>query len=236
MTLRSASRSHILKSSYNLCSILLLRPAQRTVVPTTSTSTTTLTITNTRSITPTSTITKVTGYKTITARRETITKISTIKPRPKTIEKVDVKISTVRLTCIPPSKPPSGHHRRQAPAPVFEIPNCGAVTPTTLTTSTLINTIISISTDVITQIDTSTKSTRTTLPPSTKILRVKGTRTTTPPPKTVTDWKLGPRKTVTSTIILEIIETVLPYGRRTPQCTPRVPPKPKPGARCGSHH
>ncbi|PVI03065.1 hypothetical protein DM02DRAFT_652865 [Periconia macrospinosa] len=213
--------------------------ATSTVTSTTGTDTTvftTTTATETDTVPgPTVTAISTTGILTVKAPRPTITSTFTFTPKPKTIHSLSIVVSSTELSCIPAGKDRDdrddrdghGSHRgqrrrrglvaaRQA-AVSYENPNCGAITPTTLASSTSLVTTTSTTTDTITSTVETVSTAFTTGPPETTYQSVIGTSTITPSPRTKRKFTIASRATVTSTKVVTITRLIVP-SKGLPPC------------------
>ncbi|KAE9364258.1 hypothetical protein N431DRAFT_519548 [Stipitochalara longipes BDJ] len=190
----------------------------------TSTSTEATTVYTTTSVPgPTVSATQTSGTQRVTAPRQTDTITSSISQKPVTHISTSVVHTTTTVSCIGSSH--GQNKARQAGAYpsntmpiVYEIPNCGAVTTTSITLSTSLVTLTTvISTDVTTTTPLILTSTFTS-PAVTIYATVKATTIITPPPKILTTFTVLPRSTILSTKIITVTQTVYPHGIWTPRC------------------
>ena len=208
----------------------------------------TSTFTETDSVTlpaSSTTIPCTTGITTFTAKPATRTVTSIITPAPKTDNEIEVLIITTRLACIP-AQPGRGVKQR-SPKPRFlagrddvvtyEAPNCGVVTPTTLTTSTATSLVFSTTVDYSTTFTVTTTTLTYPAPPESTICSDVEASTTTTPIVTHTQYSTAPRKTVTNIKTYILVETIVDkHARRCkPTGVPPLLPTAHNGAYIGGH-
>jgi len=186
------------------------------ILKTMSETTSTIVYVTTTTVTP-ATVTSivVTGTRTVTTCTPTITNTITMTPIPKTICEITFTTLQTTLTCLPVV---GLRKLRARQAGYYSPPNCGAITTTTIATSTTIVAVPATWTATDTCYATSIETYVATATAQTVYDDISSLITYTPLPVTYTRYNRVRRSTTTEFITFTLTEVVLPQGTSLTQC------------------